>query len=503
VILFSIGRSLNAVFGKGATVSDADYNGWGDSPDRERLVYERVSDDVAEVSYKPSEKQLKAVPRDRPILQVPLARFDASDGSITIIPRRTRPSMSMLGRKYPWLENIKIDMGRFNFPEDSDQAAGEFFNLPGGFMGDWTWGLGVLKVNQPIIDIFRQSKTINCLHIARSGPSRLDGPRYVIGMSDWWQLVGDMGRITSIHQKEGLSERRIVAHNQLLANSEGFERKQMPTRRNALSELISRTGPALSKTDRTSLVSEVGKRSDQIARQEPKALAALQKTIELVTLDVLIERFRQMIEDDPVEAVWQELLQTNQFLLSMVFGFPVVLIRGQGTVAGPALDGRGQKIADFVMAHDQTNNVALVEIKRASAKVVSDRPYRDVPMIAGELTNTIMQVLDQRAKFVTELPMLRHRDRNTNIEAHAVGCVVVIGKMPQEMDQQRAFEIYRASFKDVSVITFDELLARLVSLKAFLSPDPPPSNPPAAPPSTPPTSPPWSRASADGHHDLF
>ena len=271
---------MNAVFGKGgAAVSDADYNGWGDSPDRERLVYERVSDDVAEVSYKPSEKQLKAVPRDRPILQVPLARFDASDGSITIIPRRTRPSMSMLGRKYPWLENIKIDMGRFNFPEDSDQAAGELFNLPSGFMGDWTWGLGVLKVNQPIIDIFRQSKTISYLHIARSGPSRLDGPRYVIGVNDWWQLVGDMGRITSIHQKEGLSERRIVAHNHLLANSEGFERKQMPTRRNALTELISRTGPALSKTDRTSLVSEVGKRSDQIARQEPKALAALQKTI--------------------------------------------------------------------------------------------------------------------------------------------------------------------------------------------------------------------------------
>lgn len=502
MILFIIGRSLNAVFGKGVAVSDADYNGWGDSSDRERLVYERVSNDVAEVSYKPSEKQLKAVPRDRPILQVPLARFDASDGSITIIPRRTRPSMSMLGRKYPWLENIKIDMGRFNFPEDSDQAAGEFFNLPSGFMGDWTWGLGVLKVNQPIIDIFRQSKTISYLHIARSGPSRLDGLRYVIGMSDWWQLVGDMGRITSIHQKEGLSERRIVAHNQLLANSEGFERKQMPTRRNALSELISRTGPALSKADRTSLVSEVGKRSDQIARQEPKALAALQKTIELVTLDVLIERFSQMIEDDPVEAVWQELLQTNQFLLSMVFGFPVVLIRGQGTVAGPALDGRGQKIADFVMAHEQTNNVALVEIKRASAKVVSDSPYRDVPKIAGELTNTIMQVLDQRAKFVTELPMLRHRDRNTNIEAHAVGCVVVIGKMPQEMDQQRAFEIYRASFKDVSVITFDELLARLVSLKAFLSPDPPPPDSPAAPPSTPPTSPPWSRPPAEGH-DLF
>lgn len=480
-------------------MSDADYNGWGDKPDRERLIYQRISPEVVQVDYKPSDKQVEAARLERSILQVPLARFNAADGSITIVPRRTRPSMSMLGRKYPWLEEIKVDVGQMTLPEDSDQAAGELFNLPTGFMGDWTWGLGVLKVNQPIIDIFRQARDITHLHIALDGPSRMEGFRYVMAMPDWWQLVADMGRITSLHQKDGLTERRIVAHNLLLAEkSEAFERKVMPTRRNALSELISRTGPVMSRADRTSLVNEVGKRSEQIVRQEPKALAALQKTIELVTLDVLIERFREMIQADPVEAVWQELMQTNQFLLSMVFGFPVVLIRGQGSVSGPALDGRGQKIADFVMAHEQTNNVALVEIKRSSTKVVSDSPYRDVPKIAGELTNTIMQVLDQKAKLLTELPMLRHRDRDTMIEAHAVGCVVVIGSMPEDFAQQRAFEMYRASFKDVSVITFDELLSRLVSLKAFLSSDTTSSASATLPPVAPvgdPTSPPWARPS--------
>nr|WP_314136357.1 Shedu anti-phage system protein SduA domain-containing protein [uncultured Brevundimonas sp.] len=485
-------------------MSDFDYNGWGTSPDRERLVLSNVSKTVVEVSYKPSEKQLKAVPRERPVLQVPLASFNAADETITIIPRRTRPSMSMLARKYPWLDKITIDADPFYLPDSEDRAADELLNLPDGFMGDWTWGLGVPKINQPILDVFRQTP-IKHLHFTRSGESRLESDKFYIAMSDWRQLVADMNRITSIHQKDGLSERRVVAHNCLLARASNlFPRKQIPVRRNALSELIARSGEALSKSDRTSLVSEVTKRSDQLAREEPKNLAALQKTIELVTLDVLIERFRQMIEDDPVEAVWQELLQTNQFLLSMVFGFPVVLIQGQGTVSGPAIDGRGQKIADFIMAHDQTSNVALVEIKRASTKVISNRLYRDVPMIAGELTSTIMQVLDQRAKFLTELPMLRYRDRDTTIEAHAVGCVVVIGTMPTEPEQQRAFEIYRASFKDVSVITFDELLARLTSLKAFLSTDAP--NAPTKPVPIPTPSPDvsrWSRPRAPEPGDLF
>lgn len=458
-------------------MSDVPYSGWGTAEDRERLVLAQPFPNIVEIGYRPSQIQMKAaypqmIDDEAFTGSVRLAVFNGADSTVTIIPRRTRPSMSMLKRKYPWLDAIRIELWRLDLPTDLEQAAASFFSLPRGFLNDWTTGLGVQKVYRPILEALRRSEATRTLLISRSRPTGLGDTEYVLNIDDWHQLAADMDRVTSIHQRESLSERRVVAHNLMLAaKGDQFEHLQIPMRRNALSALIARTGPTLTVTDRKALVREIDKRSDEIVRQEPRTMAALQRTIELVTLDVLIERFNTMLADDPVEAVWQDLLQTNLFLLSMVFGFPVVLIQSQAHIAGARLDGKKEKIADFLMAHDKTNNVALVEIKRSATKLTSPVRYRDIPKIGSELTSTVMQVLDQKQKFLVEFAGLRQRDRNLKIEAHAVGCVVVAGTLPNDEDERRAFELYRNSFKDVSIITFDELRDRLVGLRGFLAED--------------------------------
>lgn len=57
------------------------------------------------------------------------------------------------------------------------------------------------------------------------------------------------------------------------------------------------------------------------------------------------------------------------------------------------------------------------------------------------------------------------------MEPHHVVGVIIAGSMPDAEDEKRAFKMYRNAFKDVAVLTFDEVLARLKSLLSYLSPE--------------------------------
>ncbi|MDF5828778.1 DUF4263 domain-containing protein [Pseudomonas aeruginosa] len=61
----------------------------------------------------------------------------------------------------------------------------------------------------------------------------------------------------------------------------------------------------------------------------------------------------------------------------------------------------------------------------------------------------------------------------------AVKCVVITGMLPKDELQRRSFEVFRNSSKDVEIITFDELLAKLRLLSEHLaSPETDNSEPP-------------------------
>ena len=79
------------------------------------------------------------------------------------------------------------------------------------------------------------------------------------------------------------------------------------------------------------------------------------------------------------------------------------------------------------------------------------------------------QMLDQKNEFQKDIARLKENSRIYDIESYAVHGVLVIGKTPADRDQQKSFELFRGNSKDVAVITFDELLAKLKSLHEFLS----------------------------------
>lgn len=54
----------------------------------------------------------------------------------------------------------------------------------------------------------------------------------------------------------------------------------------------------------------------------------------------------------------------------------------------------------------------------------------------------------------------------------AIKCVAVAGTFPTDPIQLRSFEVFRNACKDVDVITFDELPAKLEFLEKHLTPKP-------------------------------
>jgi hypothetical protein len=62
-----------------------------------------------------------------------------------------------------------------------------------------------------------------------------------------------------------------------------------------------------------------------------------------------------------------------------------------------------------------------------------------------------------------------YNNRDLELEVSAVECVVVAGIAPTEKDHISSLELVRNQFKDVRIITFDEMLDRLQLLRELLS----------------------------------
>jgi hypothetical protein len=197
----------------------------------------------------------------------------------------------------------------------------------------------------------------------------------------------------------------------------------------------------------------------------------LHRQIELVNIEQLIMRVGDLIGKPTSEARWQRLFLDNPFILSLAFGFPVVLFQQQVSVGGGKFSGKGKKIADFIVTNELTNNLALIEIKIPATKLLGNSYRPSVYPPSRELGAAIAQILDQRYRIQVELSQLKENSRSYDIERFSVQCVVVAGTMPVDVEERKCFEMFRGTLHGVSVVTFDELLGKLKDLHRLLRTD--------------------------------
>jgi hypothetical protein len=434
--------------------------------------------DCVELFFQPSEQSYRIA---HGVSTVPpptrIAKFNSTEASISIFPIVTSPSLRLLRPKYQ-IREIVLEDADFDLPVRIEDVDGATYAFPEGFIRDPMWGFGVQKNFKPILTAISKIEKVRKLILNRSGPTGLDNTgldngAFYLTYNDYGTMRRAMLRIQSRFQKESLIDREILAHNTILTpvNRARFPIKSRPYKPDTIFKILERSqSDAFSRRDRNALVENVNARAHEIAESEPEKLFKLHKQIELVTLNRLLTRIDEMLDTNTTEANWQKLFSLNPFILTMAFGYSIVVVAEQAHLGGSSIFGTGGKIADFVVKNDKTNNVAIIEIKKPSTSLVSERTYRDgVHVIEPELTGAVMQTLDQRLQFVTNIAAHKANSPSIDIEGYSVACVVIAGRTPQGSMQQKAFELYRGSLKDVVVLTFDELRQRLEKLRDYLS----------------------------------
>lgn len=417
-----------------------------------------------------------------------------SDTIITYPLNTTATSPGFLTQKYERLRTITFEgaVGRgFVFEEDGDNASmwsapaptdmdeiREILSeLPAGFVRDPFFGLGLnfdLRFLTQVIEQLDGVSDLRLRHGGRTGLPVVSGNSYVLS----YRMFDETRRaIRRAHDKAlgvAAGEKRTYAHNTLLTalDPQQFPAQAPRYRKDAIVDALGRNpnrALPLSPADRTAIVVAAKSAIRPLSRREPKELLELSREIEVVTLDALIERLRDMLGKKLKEGVWQEFFLDNSFVLRLAFSLPVMLFGDQVSVGGSRFSGAGGKVSDFAARAAATGNLSLIEIKTPDTRLLETTPYRgDLYAPTRELSGAVNQVLDQRYQLQKSISLLKEASDIWDIELYAIQCLVIAGRVPEGRAQQKSLELFRNGLTAVSIITFDELLGKLEHIVEML-----------------------------------
>lgn len=382
-----------------------------------------------------------------------------------------RQSPDYLQPKYDTVTTITFanEFG-WDLPRDGDDFIGMLERLPPGFGKQFQYGLGLAWEYRFLVQAIADIEGVSEIVLTQGLETRIETPLYLLGIKRYDQLRRSLDSIARRNQRETHEYKRLVAYANLLTlvDPKRFPVKTRKVRPGAVYELvqIGRERTTFSRDDRKAAVALVKAEKEAIAKTDPTELLALKADIEKVTLAALIEKFEDMLSKDLPEPRWQDFLKSNPFVLSLAFAHPVFVVQDQAYVGGASLRGLGEKIADFLMAQRYTGNIALIEIKRPSTALLGADTFRtDLYGPAKHLTEAISQVLDQRFKLQLSFTNKAYESGLSGVHPFAIQCIVIAGTSPAEQVRKKSLDLFRNATRDVAVVTFDELLAKLKEIQ--------------------------------------
>ncbi len=408
-----------------------------------------------------------------------LAKGDSRDQSVEVYPHNvTAPSHGLFGPKYPVLRTIRFEKIGMVSARSMDDAQWVLNRLIDGFIHTPAAGMGIDFELISIVDELEAAGVSRL--IVRAGPRKglptLDavGTLTIAGV----QFSELRRAVRAIHNKaldRARDEKHRTVHNTLLTaiDPTRFPAEPPPYEKGAIIAAIrAGTEAGLARKDQDATLAAIAPVARQVARRKPEAVQALAREIELVSLEALIDRYEKLLASNGSEESWQKFFRTYPFILKLAFGYPIVAMGEQVSVGGGRFDGKGEKIADFMVIAALSGNLALVEIKKPSSRLLSSQPYRDgVFAPSRDLSGSVTQVLDQRYRLQTNFAVKKVNSRAWGVEAYAIQCVVIIGLNPPTDDERKSLELFRRDLRQVQVITFDELLTKLRAMLDFLKAD--------------------------------
>lgn len=347
--------------------------------------------------------------------------------------------------------------------------------LPTGFARHAMFGLGFKWEYRLIPEAILEMAGVTELVIEPGDGASVELPTFKLGVDRFTRIRKAIDAISNRATSRSLKARRLVAYNETLhaARPDEFEHRYPEVKAGEIYELVQLGARASKRSAKDGLAAAQVVREDaqKIASTEPAKLFELRAVIERVTLAQLIDEFESMLQKNLAEPKWQTFFKANPFVLGLAFPYPVILFQDQASVGGTTIRGDGESIVDFLMAQRFTGNLALIEIKRPATALVETRAYRgDLHAPHRDLTASMAQVLDQRAQLLHHFAAKKSQDKAlAHAHVSSVNCIVVAGTLPADAAQIRSLDLFRHATKDVSVVTFDELLEKLRELHRLMS----------------------------------
>lgn len=409
--------------------------------------------------------------------EVLMARM--SRDALTMFPLDVREDkMTFLEPKYFSLRAITVLSSAYR-PWGLPDTVGAFeellAKLPPGFSRQPIYGLGFKWEYRLIPEAIEEVVGVTELVIERGTRADLELPYFRLGMDRFESIRRSLDRIKDKARARALVDRGLVAFNETLhvALPDQYPRRFPEFKPGEIYELVQMRARQSNREVKDGLAAARVVRDDakKIAIEEPQKLYELKATIEQVTLGQLIEEFEAKLQQKLQEGHWQKFFKANPFILGLAFPHPVILLQDQAYVGGTTINGRGESIVDFLMAQQFSGNLAVIEIKRPSTPLVELKPYRgDLHAPHRELAGGMAQVLEQKSQLLDNFAAKRSQSPSLEqAQISAVNCILVVGTMPEEPNHVRSLELFRHAAKDVAVVTFDELLAKLKVLHRLMS----------------------------------
>lgn len=401
-------------------------------------------------------------------LNVKLVELAAGAKLLTIYPINTLEGQIGYGKpKYEQIKRLEVELD--SIPED---IVGALENLPAGFVKDPAYGLGLLKAANFFVELIEENSSCEAIRFGLSQGVDIQGDTFQISLEAFGALWQELTRVASRGQRATRRIKQAVTQD-ALKDALGLQPGRYSGGRHPHARLVEQAAAGinhLTAAETESLVDSLTS-GDTLGSVSRVRLKKLRQDVELVNLDYLITNFADMLGQRLGEERWQQFFEENAFALHQVFGAPLVRVHSEAAVGGTSFDGSSGKIADYLVRHSLTNNIALVEIKRPDTKLLASRPYRSGVFPAStELSGALTQVLDQRYHVMQEFLTLKGNARQWELESHSVACFVVAGRLPaaDEIEQQKSLSMIRENSKNVVIITYDEVLERMRQLREFL-----------------------------------
>lgn len=204
--------------------------------------------------------------------------------------------------------------------------------------------------------------------------------------------------------------------------------------------------------------------SDALKALQDDSIASLSETVSFERLNRVISLMQDNMGNSKEEFWQKDIFTEHQWVLAQLFSTPCTILGDKVYVGGKGIGNKHGNVCDFIYQNKLSGNVILIEIKTPEAKIIQGK-YRDTYSFTSELSGAVNQVINYRDKLMKEYNNISANSEQ-EFAAFNPKCVVIIGKLEgMNPSEKAAYENYRNSLNNIEIITFDEILQRLIDLR--------------------------------------